>query len=71
MNHIENLLSQIQQLEDEGFVIALKWDGQRETGKKTLFATSPKLTEMVRKDGDDMWKLLESLLEEIKDKRIN
>ncbi|MCG8485341.1 MAG: hypothetical protein MJA31_18680 [Clostridia bacterium] len=69
MTNIEELLTKVQLLEDEGFVIGLKWDGEREKGKKTLFATSPKLTEMVRRDGDDMWELLESLLEEIEGKK--
>ena len=70
MTKIEQLLAQGQDLENDGFVIILKWDGERNRGKKTLLATGPRLPEMVRHDGDDMWKLLERLLKEVNEKRL-
>lgn len=69
MSDVTQLLARVQELEDEGYVVVLKWDGEREKGKKTLFVSKPPAGPMVRRNGDDMWQLLEDLLKEFEEKK--
>ena len=66
MNQSE-LLKEVQKLEDEGYVIFLKWDGERSRRKKTLAISKPGTDLFVRRDSDDMWASLESALREVRD----
>lgn len=63
---IQSLLDDVQRLEDEGFVVFLKWDGERNSGKKTLIIQKPGTELFVRRDSDDMWGSLESALAEVR-----
>ena len=60
------LLEEVQRLEDEGFIVFLKWDGERKTGKKTLAISKPGTDIFVRRDSDNMWDSLESALMEVR-----
>ena len=60
-----DLMSEVQRLEDDGYVVILKWDGERSTGKKTILISKPGTDVFVRRDSDDMCHSLESALEEV------
>lgn len=64
---IQSLLDDVQRLEDEGFLVFLKWDGERNSGKKTLVIQKPGTEVLVRRDSDDMWRSLESALAEVRE----
>jgi len=65
MMSVDDLLAQVQNLEDDGYIVFLKWDGERKTGKKTLVIQKPGTDLFVRRDSDDMWASLESALAEV------
>ncbi|MBB5354001.1 ribosome-associated translation inhibitor RaiA [Haloferula luteola] len=60
----QKLLDEVQRLEDDGYVVILKWDGERPNGKKTLLISLPGTDLFIRRDSDDMWASLDSALEE-------
>ena len=64
---LHELLDDVQRLEDEGYLVFLKWDGERSVGKKTLVIQKPGTELFVRRDSDDMWGSLESALAEVRD----
>lgn len=60
----ETLLARVQSLEDSGYVILVKWDGERERRKKTVLLSKPGVDELVfRGDGDDLEALLRDLVD--------
>ena len=61
----DQLLEEVQRLEDRGYVVFLKWDGERTSGKKTLGISRPGTDWFVRRDSDDIWSSLESALAEV------
>ena len=61
----QQLLDEVQRLEDNGYVVFLKWDGERSKKKKTLVITKPGTDTFIRRDSDDMWQSLESALMEL------
>lgn len=63
----EELLGEVQRLEDDGYVVVLKWDGERSKGKKTLLISLPGTDLFIRRDSDDMWGSLESALTELRE----
>lgn len=46
-------------LEDKGYVVLLKWDGERDPSKKTVVITKPGEDDYYRKDGNDLIELFE------------
>ena len=56
----ESLQQQIQLLEDDGYVVLLKWDGQRKELRKTLVISRTEDDVSIRIDGDDMENMLRS-----------
>lgn len=63
--NLSELLDEVQRLEDDGFVVFLKWDGERNSRKKTLVISKPGSDVFVRRDSDDMWSSLESAVMEV------
>ena len=64
MNKLE-LLQQIDDLESQGYVIFLKWDGERKKGKKTIIISKPETDLFIRRDSDDLWSSLADAIEEL------
>ena len=64
---IQALLEDVQRLEDEGYLVFLKWDGERNSGKKTLVIQKPGTELFVRRDSDDMCVSLESALAKVRE----
>lgn len=56
----ESIQQRIQLLEDDGYVVVLKWDGQRKELRKTLVISRADDDVSIRIDGDDMENMLRS-----------
>lgn len=54
MNLVSQLDALISDLEEKGFVVILKWDGERQKKKKTVLIMRSDLDDVVRIDADDM-----------------
>lgn len=65
MNSLE-LLNEVGMLEKEGYVIVLKWDGEREDTKKTVLILKPSMGLLIRRDSDDLWASLEDAIHELR-----
>ncbi len=59
------LLNRVDEAELKGFVVVLKWDGERDSTKKTLFISDPKSDLFIRRDSDDLWNSLKDALNEL------
>ena len=57
------LLTVCQKLEDEGLVVVLKWDGERETNKKTVVVSKPGSDFSFRMESDDLKHMLRMAVE--------
>ena len=56
---LDSLLPELSRLEDDGACVLLKWDGERETLKRTLLIQKPGTDYMFRRDTDDLEKAIE------------
>ena len=61
---LDELIPQIEQLQAEGAIVLLKWDGQRRTNQTTVVVTRQDTDFVWRKDSDNLGLALqEALLE--------
>jgi len=51
---LDHLLSEIEKLENDGAVVLLKWDGERESLTKTVWIGKHESDFSFRKDTDDL-----------------
>ena len=63
---MKDLLSEIEKLEDEGYVVLLKWDGERSSKKRTVMITKPGSEFCLRGDTDTIWDTLEDFILKIR-----
>lgn len=61
------ILTVCQKLEDEGLVVVLKWDGEREKNKKTVVVSKPGSNFSFRMDSDDLRHILDMAVEAYKE----
>lgn len=62
----KSLQQEIQLLEDQGYIILLKWDGEREEKRKTVVITHHEKGISLRLDGDDITSIILLVLDELK-----
>lgn len=60
------LLQEVQRLEDEGYLVYIKWDGERSTRKKTIIISKEENEVFIRRDADDLWESLDSAINELR-----
>ena len=63
MDNID-ILSICQKLENEGLVVVLKWDGERDKNTKTIVVSKPGNEFSFRMDSDDLTFLLKMAVSE-------
>lgn len=61
---MNELFNQIEELEQNGFVFVIKWDGERTSGKKTVFVSKNDCDFFYRKDGDNLFELVKECIDE-------
>ncbi|KZN39308.1 hypothetical protein N480_00335 [Pseudoalteromonas luteoviolacea S2607] len=52
---LENLLSKLEQIQDDGAFVFIKWDGERSQKKKTVLIEKPGADFFFRRDTDDLF----------------
>lgn len=60
------LLQEVQHLEDEGYLVLIKFDGERSTRKKTIIISKEENEVFIRRDSDDLWESLASAIQELR-----
>jgi len=63
---MNELLREVEKLEEDGYIVMLKWDGERSSDKRTVVITKPGEDFCMRRDTDDIWKTLEDFILEIR-----
>lgn len=56
---LNKYLPELEQLEEKGAVILLKWDGERDSDKRTIVILKPGTEYQFHQDTDDLAKALE------------
>lgn len=52
--NLEESLHEIDRLQDDGALVFIKWDGERERNKKTVLIEKPGTDYLLRRDTDDL-----------------
>jgi hypothetical protein len=68
---IDQFISQIEQLQADGAVVLLKWDGERQANRITVIVTRRATDYIWRKDSDDLSLALREALHDYRAKHAH
>ncbi|MGC4061390.1 MAG: hypothetical protein QM749_11330 [Aquabacterium sp.] len=68
---IDEFIPQIEQLQAEGAIVLLKWDGERQSDRITVVVTRQTTDYVWRKDSDNLSLALQEALHEYKAKHAH
>lgn len=61
---LDNLVADIEALEEDGAIVLLKWDGERDFKKRTVVVQKPGSDYSFRRDSDDLVEALQAAIDD-------